>query len=220
MNITSKNTLPAGGWSYVQPETKFKFDGMVGFNEQVGIIAKHRKANSLARATPAEASEDLEAYTCNRLPSCCSPDYLDPEVKKNFRNNPWADAPHAANTLEKAESAITILRSWLGSGAEPVSSNLSTSRATICSACPYNKPASMFDLSKPAAAAIGLLMKLKGQKLIATPLDDSLGVCEICGCDLKTKVHTPIDHIKAGTDPDLMSLFPEGICWIRSESQP
>lgn len=218
MKLISKNTLPPGGWSYVQPETNMKFDGMVGFSEQVGIIVRHRKANSLPGATPSTVANDLEQYTCTRVPGSCMSGAVSGVKKNSSQNQEGSPAFRAATAYEKAESAASIVSGWLGAGGEPVDQDTSTERARICSACPYNKPASLFDLSKPAAAAIKLLLKVKGQKSISTPLDESLGVCEVCGCDLKTKVHTPIDHIVSGTDPSIMSLFPDGICWIRSES--
>lgn len=216
MKIISKSTLPPGGWAYIQPETKMKFDPMVSFNEQVGIIVKHRKANSLPGADPVTATEDLTRFNCLRLPSICV------DESEGSKKKPGPHPSHAgvaASARQRAESAAVTITSWLGDGGKPVPKELALERASICAACPYNAEAKLFDLSKPAAATIKALLALKGTMNLTTPLDDKLGVCQICGCNLPLKVHTPIKNVLAGTDQDILKLFPDGICWIRSESE-
>ena len=60
-----------GGYRYVQPETGMKFDGNTLFKPQVKAILTHRKANNLTRTTWDEVADDLEAYTCARMPGVC-----------------------------------------------------------------------------------------------------------------------------------------------------
>lgn len=216
MKIISKSTLPPGGWKYTQPETNVSFDGMVSFSEQVGIIVKHRKANKLPGADPVTATEDLTRFNCARLPSICTES--NPDSKKKPGPHP-VSAGVAATVRQRAESAAVTVTSWLGDGGKPVSAERAVERATICAACPYNAEAKLFDLSKPAAATLRALLAIKGTMNLTTPLDDKLGVCQICGCNLPLKVHTPIKNVLAGTDPDILKLFPDGICWIRSESE-
>lgn len=60
-----------GGYRYKQPETGMEFDGNTPWKGQVQLILAHRKANNLARATYEEVWQDLEAFTCNRVPGVC-----------------------------------------------------------------------------------------------------------------------------------------------------
>lgn len=72
LRIARANVLPPGGYSYRQPETGMEFDGNTLFRAQARQIATHRKANGLPRSTVDEASEDLMAYTCARVPGVCT----------------------------------------------------------------------------------------------------------------------------------------------------
>jgi len=60
-----------GGFTYVQPDTGFLFDGNTPWRAQLRQIRAHRIGNRLARQSLEEIADDLEAYTCNRLPNLC-----------------------------------------------------------------------------------------------------------------------------------------------------
>ena len=61
-----------GGFRYIQPETGFKFDGNNAWRAQIRQIRAHRVGNQLPRQSLEQIADDLEAYTCNRLPNMCS----------------------------------------------------------------------------------------------------------------------------------------------------
>lgn len=71
LRLTDPQTLPRDGFIYIQPETGFKMGGMYSFGYVVNLMVAHRTANVLPRANKADASEDLDNYTCNRDPSLC-----------------------------------------------------------------------------------------------------------------------------------------------------
>lgn len=60
-----------GGFAYVQPETGMRFNGDQVWKSQIRQIRAHRVGNHLPRQSLEEVADDLEAYTCNRLPNFC-----------------------------------------------------------------------------------------------------------------------------------------------------
>ena len=61
-----------GGFTYRQAETGFVFNGNSTWKAQIRQIRAHRVGNNLPRQTLEEIADDLEAYTCARLPAMCS----------------------------------------------------------------------------------------------------------------------------------------------------
>src|SRR5512139_1061186 len=59
------------GFWYKQPETGYRFDGNTGWRAQLRQIRTHRKGNNLPRQSLQEIADDLEAFTCSRLPAMC-----------------------------------------------------------------------------------------------------------------------------------------------------
>lgn len=213
--LITKKTLPPGGWIYEQEGASKPFAGMVSFSETANAILAFRKANKLKRATPVEVAEDLESFTCQRLPQLCS--NFDGVKKKPTRQEEIRTQSLVVRAASRLKSVSEILADWLGEGGKPVDSSLSEGRAAICAACPYNKPYSNFSITSMAAKTIKSFMDAKNKLSLTTPHDEKLGNCEICGCDLALKVHVPIENVMAGTDDGLLQLFPDGVCWIRTE---
>lgn len=220
MNIISKKTLPSGGFSYVQPGFEsIPFPGMNGWTQQVSSIVTFRKGNNLPRATAVEVAEDLEAYTCARLPRICR-DH-DGGSKKNDTSQPRKGpvARAVSGLVDKAKRGFNTISSWLGEGGKPVPQELSELRGSICAQCPYNKPESGFSVMGSVAATVKDWSEARAGLKLSTSHDDKLGICEICGCHLKLKVHVPAQHIEAGTPDGLLQLFPANFCWIRKEAE-
>lgn len=101
-------------------------------------------------------------------------------------------------------------------------------RACICAhqgipghaPCPQNQPAKWWERAKDAIAnAIKEALAVKRALNLKTPLDDQIGTCEVCGCNLPLAVWVPIQHVKAKTPPAEMAKF-EPFCWKRLESSP
>lgn len=221
MNIISKKTLPSGGFQYVQPGfEKIPFPGMNGWADQIASILTFRKGNKLPRATAVEVSEDLEAYTCSRLPKLCR-DYAGAASKKNDTSlSPRRSVAGAvAGLVDKAKRGFRTVSSWLGDGGKPVPQELSELRGSICAQCPYNKPEAGFSVMGSVAATVKEWSEARNGLKLSTSHDEKLGICEICGCHLKLKVHVPGQHIANGTPDGLLELFPADFCWIRKEAE-
>lgn len=71
LRLTNPDTLPKDGFIYVEPSTGRKLGGMFSFSYVVGEMVAYRTGNNLPRANKADASDDLDAYTCNRYPQIC-----------------------------------------------------------------------------------------------------------------------------------------------------
>ena len=121
------------------------------------------------------------------------------------------------NVLDRIKHDVNgtrIVRDWLGCGGVTVAPEQSQARANICLVCEKNKAAWKFE--QPVAQAIKRLVGLKNSLQLRVQGEKSLGTCEMCGCDLKTKVHVPLDYILRYTDAAELISMPEK-CWVITE---
>jgi hypothetical protein len=219
MKLRSRKTLPPGGFTYTDPNKGLTFDGSVSFLEQVGIVSRYRKANNFPRPSPVEVSEDLEAFTCARLPDFCSPSESAEDKKKGPGFLPQSLqrlVSRAAGAGSRVAVGARILNEWRMEGPDPVAPDKAEARASVCAMCPYNQPEASFSIVGAAAETFKALMEVRARKKIQTSNDEKLGVCDVCGCHLKLKVHTPLELVESGTPEDMLQMFPK-ICWVRTE---
>ena len=144
---------------------------------------------------------------------------------------PKSSAPHQQQTLQSLRNAVAeakelvsgakTLDEYLESNEPPVSPELSTHRAIICSKCPLNSPE---DLTKwftvPAAEYIRRKIGKAQSRNMTTPRDDELNLCTACHCPLKLKVHIPIEWIGKRLGNDKLAKMRKGKdCWIIAEME-
>jgi hypothetical protein len=87
----------------------------------------------------------------------------------------------------------------------------------VCTTCDRNSKGDLLQFfTKAAGEAIRQAIEILWQQDLKTPHDDKLGVCDVCDCPLKLKVHFPIDRIKKGTSDETRARLPE-YCWIVKE---
>lgn len=119
--------------------------------------------------------------------------------------------------VRKTAAGAAILKEWVGAGLTPVDSSLANGRALICSACPKNTPGNWWAKATGAvASAIRIQMQFKNNIAITTPLDDKLGTCVVCLCNLPLKVWCPTDLVRNHTTEEQLALMPH-VCWIKQE---
>lgn len=113
-----------------------------------------------------------------------------------------------------------IVFSWVGSGGNTVTQHEAQLRSDICTgrlsgvACPYNVAENFFTGS--AGETVKKLVEIKNGSKLRVRGEKSLGNCAVCKCHLRTKIWTPMEHIrKHTTDDELRELPP--ICWQRVE---
>jgi hypothetical protein len=225
MALNNRNSLPPGGFPYVQKETKYRFDGMVPFEMQVGLIIDHRKANGIKPDDREAVANELDNYTCDRLGG--DPEWCD-GIKKNWlsvkASSLRAAAGHAVEAGEQVIHGAQILKDWLGDGGQPVSATLAQTRADTCNsigpkgtACPKNKAAHFF--SKITAEMAGVIHRQRQTKTglgMKVHGEEKLGTCEVCGCHLPLAVHVPIDVIAGRMPEGELDKYPKK-CWKRTE---
>lgn len=110
------------------------------------------------------------------------------------------------------------LTHWILSGHKPVEPEVAEVRARICRMCPLNESEDLYESVKGIAArVIRTALRRKHEMKLATSYDSDLHVCAACGCDMKLKIHAPMDVIiPNGQRPDYFDKL-DRFCWIRNE---
>ena len=221
MPLKSFTTLPPGGFSYTQPETKMTFRQYLPIREQANLVLDHRKANTLPRATYNEVVDDIEEWTCLRLNN--DPEWCIVEAQKKTSaplrfGSLLAEAVQAVGDgVASAVVGARIIFEWWGDGGRPVDSDLAQRRADVCLKCPFNSADRTWLSGLSEAAKEQLEFRSKMKMIVAG--ERELGVCTLCACPLKLKVHTPtqklVDHTPADVMADLDKVT--GPCWVRDE---
>lgn len=215
--------FPPGGWLFYQPETNWNAPKHLDFNSTVVAIMNHRAGNPRFKlSTDRDQIEwELEAYTVKRLESIKgSESYIlqgsVPGSPPSFRQAPVQNAGSAAGA-KKIVAGIGVLLDWLGDGAKQVEQPLAESRAKTCVGCEFNKQGRLTDFfTQTASDAIKKTLEVKNDMRISTQSDDKLGVCSLCLCPVKLKVHVPIKFIDQHTSIPIRQSLPEW-CWMKNE---
>lgn len=119
--------------------------------------------------------------------------------------------------LKKTADGIALLKDWVGSGLEPVSTALANSRAPCCAACEKNITGQWWtNATGLVADAIRKQINFKNGAKLETVLEDKLGTCSVCLCNLSLKVWCPPEHIQNHTTEQQLEKFPDW-CWIKKE---
>lgn len=126
--------------------------------------------------------------------------------------------------IKNDAAGLKTLTDWLGEGLHPVPQAQADHRSLACVSgnngdpCPHNRGGKWWErqIKNPIADAMLRQIEVKNQIKISTPFDESLSVCDVCGCCLKLLIWTPIDIIKRRTNPETISNYPAH-CWKRIE---
>lgn len=212
-------------FQFHQPETGWRLQTGLTFEDAVDAIIKHRLANPRFSDKWStdwnDVADELDRVTCKRIKY--HKDYCT-EGDTAPKKAPGPSLPKAAGHGEgvvagakKIVVGIGVLFDWLGSGAKAVDSALAEIRAQTCARCPLNGNGDLTSLfTVPASRMIQQQIEIKTKMRLATSLDDSLGVCDACLCPLKLKVHTPLEHILERLSEDQKAqLHPD--CWMLKE---
>jgi hypothetical protein len=121
-------------------------------------------------------------------------------------------------------NGVLLLKDWLGDDMLRVNQERADRRSLAClqgnggEECPHHKAARWWEQAKSdIAETIRAQLEIKHRLKMATPLDDALKMCRVCGCCMSLKIWTPIEHIRAHTPPGKVKQFPAGFCWQRQE---
>lgn len=117
--------------------------------------------------------------------------------------------------LQKADQFNRVRKAWFGSGGEPVSTELAQARANVCLQCPMNYQGSWI-WNNVAEWTIAAWSRLRDVMKLHVDGEEKLGVCEVCGCKTKLKIHVPFRHIYRQSTPEQIEKYPDH-CWISKE---
>lgn len=83
-----------------------------------------------------------------------------------------------------------------------------------------NQDSTVFDDITGIATTIAKsAFEMKSHRFLKTENEHLLGVCNVCGCDLKLKVWSPLSHILTHATKEQIEQFPAE-CWIASKDKP
>jgi hypothetical protein len=119
-----------------------------------------------------------------------------------------------AGAVRKLSAGASLIIEWDQTAEPPVTSGVAEHRASICAACPNNGRGALTGwFTVPISNAIRGQMEKFHDMSLTTTLDDKLGVCGICLCPLKLKVHTPQALVEKHMSEEVRKDLPE-FCWM------
>jgi hypothetical protein len=226
--LKDRNHQIPGGLKFYIAETKFSPFPYSSFKTIVDAVIQHRRANAyLTKKHNWSIDYNDVVLEVDRYNAaiCVAHGWLSYVSEDASAAVPKAKArPQPSRSVKNAAVGVSLLKDWLGDGGIPVPDDIAAKRAWTCTSgapggqrCPQNTQGNWTRFfTVPASEGIRKMLSLREDKALTTPSDENLGVCTVCDCPLKLKVHTPLEHIKAHTTPEVRNGFPE-FCWIRAE---
>ena len=214
---------------FIQPQTSWhSWEQAPGsdssFEMCVAAVIAHRQANprfNLAKDV-GTVSAEVDFFNAMRLKSVANAgsyiieDGGAPPVSFTSPRPPSRLAAVGA-AAGKLRAGAKILADWLGEGGQPVATELALKRAETCVNCPKNSIGSASRWwSIPIAAAVKKMLEARQDLNLSTPFDDRLGVCEVCLCSNRLKIHVGAEFLKAHTSAEVLAELP-GNCWVPAE---
>lgn len=236
MTLRTTTTVFPGGWRYNQLDASGKllkaFRSMNEYHAFIAQITQFRVVNKLPRATYDEVDTDAQQFMCEQVGG--DPRLCDGGVKKNSWSSPLQrTARVVARAVRAAKTVGTgsrILADWVGEGLVPVPVKTAQARADICTtgvgggSCPHNREGVDFaKLSGIFAQFVYEQMQKKTQLKLTVSGEENLHHCDICLCDLKLKVWTPMHTILNRTTNDVLLKFRQEAppnCWMLKTIKP
>lgn len=173
-----ENMPPNGGWRIsigIKGQT-FAFNGKP--HSIVRSIAQLQKKNNDYKGD-AWIWNYCNSIWCARTPDRCT-----------AGSGGKVSVAGGASGRSKVLTYLAALKSLVKSGLQPVGADQANERAQICSKCPFNRRT---EKCGACIATAKLLTKaLLGKR--RTTFDGKLSQCAVCGCELKAKVHYPLNE--------------------------
>lgn len=229
--LKDRNRQIPNGLKFALPEVGYKsrdFDSFSTISGQVISIIRGNPQRATQYGWPQDEAgienwiDDFNARICQMNgwhdyitdPGGGAPNFPSPsQPDKNLLSA-------AAGHIRKIWAGVKTLDEWIDSGDPAVPAELAQLRAGCCAACPRNGSGDFTAwFAAPAAALIKRQVEKLEDRKLTTIYDGEIGVCGVCLCPLKLKVHTPLRFIAAHMTPevlvDLQAVKPQ--CWIVNE---
>lgn len=219
--LIDRNKQVPNGFTYYQPETGWKPPRYASFETIVQGIISHRQANPWLMEKhgwsidPEAVREELDAYNAKVCEQMGWTNYItgigDPSPPLSSRPS-QSILQRGRAVAVGAETIVDFVRKD-----EAVSPDISQHRAETCASCRFNTEGDLLSFfTRPVSEAIRKALELVRGDNLTTTLDSKLGVCSVCDCPLRLKVHFPMPRIQAKMNPETVKQLPEW-CWILKE---
>lgn len=199
MKLASHSKVPPGLFRYRHPVS-----GLEMSRHAWGLLRDDVDNHTRANNYPPVTDDEIETQMCERMGEQVAERYCDGEgLTVNGITLHWRELL----------AGTSVLLTHLLGGRTVVGQEEANRRAAICAVCPrnssYAKPCggNCPELESAIKAVVG------GG---ATPLDDKLEACSVCGCVNRAQVWVPIDTLSGSNDADFIEKAPE-TCWKRAE---
>lgn len=197
--FATRMTVPPGGYFYKVPETG---DEVLGgtLMQAVDMVRKIYFRNKIA--IPSDLSARVEHFICLHVPeSFCKGEY-----------EPGDEQFRVINPREIRNEATKLTRIKLKWGSEkflaPI--ELSEKRARVCAGCGCNAR----NVCTTCNGLKDYVVKAIGSR--TTSVDSQLGVCSVCSCIAKAKVHISVEALREVRPVSGTAAYPDH-CWMVKE---
>lgn len=194
--------VPPGGLYFYEIETgagpvRFESSSMEDLDRKIRLFC-----NANSHPFPVDLNASVQEFMC-------------PRIQDGFCTTPGLRTPARMLTLQGVKDVTRlIVRKALSSvGTFLAPQGEAERRASICLTCPNNSVQGCTVCS----GLLQLVRQLVGRR--ETKYDQYLGVCTLCGCLLRTKVHISAEGLKAATTPPPPEKIPAA-CWLEKVYYP
>lgn len=223
MRLKSREKFVPGGFQVLIPQAGMKKPFSGSFSEAVRFLHSFRSKNpALVEKNGwsldiAQIEADVDLYNSQRMVAAGYLNFveLEGEVPGEKKKSLAVSFRSVRNAVAKAKTAAAIYSDLFGPDGKVVAKEEAERRAAICVECPRHDTTGGLAkyLVKEAAAEIMAVFGILKNKDVTTSLDDKLGVCEICECPMRAKVHVSNEILKKHIKPDQIAKLHEK-CWI------
>lgn len=203
MRLKTYDTAPPGNWRYTEPTTGFTSMGIT-IRQLLDRVRQHRLNNNIPIGP--HLLEEVERAICAALSPADQIEFCGTGLREPAGLH-WGE-------VQKFMATATA---FIKSGGALVPQEEAERRTAICVTCPYN--VGMYGCAPCRLIVDGLRVAVLQR---STSQDAALNNCGVCGCDLKTMAHIPLDVLRAG-EAGRELVYPDW-CWkkaaVANESQP
>lgn len=228
MRLKSRTKFPPGEFAIILPEIGMKQSIQGSFNECVdafALIVKRNPAQAQRYNWPTDrANQELfvEDQNARRLVAAGWTQFVessDPSAPVQY--SPVISKKNDAQPVSAVKQATQAYKDLFQNG--PVVRELAEKRASTCLACPQNNTRDSIQnvFVETVASSLRALISLTKDMGLTTSHDDLLGICEACGCAMKSKVHVRIEKLTGNMPQNVRDKLNKEnpVCWIKSEGQ-
>lgn len=186
--------MPSGGWVYTQSSTGTTIQART-WNELLRRVSNYRLANGIPLDPEFEESIGREICIQQGWESPVCMDDMPPPVLKRQLG------------VMDMVNFLKVVRHWLFNNPALVEPDEADRRAAICATCIHNVDAvGCFGCTNIA----GMIFDVVKDR--ATPHDEQLKNCQVCGCVNRAQVWVPKDTLDQGVSDRMRGEFPAH-CW-------